>query len=371
MSEAGPVTFVRTVLGDVPPSVLGPTDYHEHLFQVSPLLPGDELDDEPASRAETASLFDAGITGMVEATPVGLGRDPAAVARISAATGMRVVATTGAHRAAHYAAGHPLLSWSEAQLAARFLADLVDGCPARDVGAGPSVGDGGSGTAIALDPSGRPVRAGLLKAGLGYWSIGPFERRVLGAVAAAHRSTGAPVMVHLEHGSAGHEVLDLLGGDGVDPGRVVLAHADRNPDPGLHVELAQRGAYLGYDGMARHRDRPDSALIELIEAVCGRGMTDHLLLGGDVARRSRYVAYGGMPGMAYLPNRFLPRLRTHLGPDVVRRILVDTPARVLTWGTSGRPSYSTARGSDRPVVLKPDTSRPSLASGGDGRRSQR
>ncbi|MBE1484444.1 phosphotriesterase family protein [Plantactinospora soyae] len=327
------MSFVRTVLGDVSPSDLGPTDYHEHLFQASPLLAGDELDDEPSSQAETALLFEAGITAMVEATPVGLGRDPAAVARISAATGMRVVATTGAHRAAHYGPDHPLASWSEAQLAARFLADLVDGCPARDVGTASE--DHGRGTAVALDPSGRPVRAGLLKAGLGYWSIGPFERRVLGAVAAAHRSSGAPVMVHLEHGSAAHEVLDLLAADAVAAGRVVLAHADRNPDPGLHVELAQRGAYLGYDGMARHRDRPDSALIELIEAVCGQGMTDHLLLGGDVARRSRYVGYGGMPGMAYLPNRFLPRLRTHLGPDVVRRILVDAPARVLAWGTSG------------------------------------
>ncbi|GAB3986559.1 hypothetical protein V1634_05680 [Plantactinospora veratri] len=323
------MSFVRTVLGDVPPELLGPTDYHEHLFQVSPLLPGDELDDESASQAETGLLFTAGITAMVEATPVGLGRDPAAVARISAATGMRVVATTGAHREAHYGPDHPLVTAAEADLAARFHADLVDGCPARDTGAS------SRGTPIALDPEGRAVRAGLLKAGIGYWSISPFERRVLGAVAAAHRSTGAAVMVHLEHGSAGHEVLDLLGADGVDAGRVVLAHADRNPDPGLHVELAQRGAYLGYDGMARHRERPDSALIELIAAVCGAGMAGHLLLGGDVARRSRYVGYGGMPGLAYLPDRFLPRLRTRLGPEVVHEIMVDAPARVLAWSITG------------------------------------
>ena len=32
---------VRTVLGEVPAATLGRTDYHEHLFQVSPLLPGD------------------------------------------------------------------------------------------------------------------------------------------------------------------------------------------------------------------------------------------------------------------------------------------------------------------------------------------
>ncbi|GIG92020.1 phosphotriesterase family protein [Plantactinospora endophytica] len=329
------MSFVRTVLGDVPPELLGPTDYHEHLFQVTPLLPGDELDDEPASRTETGLLFAAGITAMVEATPVGLGRDPVAVARISAATGMRVVATTGAHREAHYGPDHPLVTAAEADLAARFHADLVDGCPVRDIGS-KSAGTTGAldafgGAGVALGPEGRPVRAGLLKAGIGYWSISTFERRVLGAVAAAHRLTGAAVMVHLEHGSAAHEVLDLLGADGVEAGRVVLAHADRNPDPGLHVELAQRGAYLGYDGMARHRERPDSALIELIEAVCGEGMAGHLLLGGDVARRSRYVGYGGMPGLAYLPNRFLPRLRTHLGPDVLRRIMVDAPARAFTW----------------------------------------
>ncbi|AVT40894.1 phosphotriesterase [Plantactinospora sp. BB1] len=323
------MSFVRTVLGDVPPESLGPTDYHEHLFQVTPLLPGDELDDEAASRTETGLLFAAGITAMVEATPIGLGRDPAAVARISAATGMRVVATTGAHREAHYGPDHPLVTASESDLAARFRADLVDGCPARDIESA------SSGTAVALDPEGRPVRAGLLKAGIGYWSISPFERRVLGAVAAAHRATGAAVMVHLEHGSAGHEVLDLLGANGVEAGRVVLAHADRNPDPGLHVELAQRGAYLGYDGMARHREQPDSALIELIAAVCGEGMAGHLLLGGDVARRSRYVGYGGMPGMAYLPNRFLPRLRTQLGSEVVRRIMVDAPAGALAWGIAG------------------------------------
>lgn len=318
------MNLVRTVLGDVDPALLGPTNYHEHLFQVTPLLAGDDLDDEPASREETALLRAAGMTAMVEATPVGLGRDPAAVARVSAATGMHIVATTGAHRAAHYPDNPGLTSYDEVTLAALFLADLVDGCPRSD--------DGDS--SVALGPAGRPVRAGLLKAGIGYWSIGPFERRVLAAVAVAHRDTGAPVMVHLEHGSAGHEVLDVLREAGVGSHRVVLAHADRNPDPGLHVELAERGAYLGYDGMSRHRERPDSALLDLIEAVCARGMADHLLLGGDVARRSRYVAYGGMPGLAYLPNRFLPRVRARLGDNVVRGLLVDNAARLLAWRTT-------------------------------------
>ena len=44
-----PVATVRTVLGDIPAADLGSCDYHEHLFQVSPLLSGDELDDESSS----------------------------------------------------------------------------------------------------------------------------------------------------------------------------------------------------------------------------------------------------------------------------------------------------------------------------------
>jgi predicted metal-dependent phosphotriesterase family hydrolase len=177
------------------------------------------------------------------------------------------------------------------------------------------------------------VCAGLLKAGTGYWSISRFERSVLDAVAQVSAETGAPVMVHLEHGSAAHEVLDILAGQGCPERRVALAHVDRNPDPGLHVELASRGALLGYDGAARHQRWPDSVLIDCLARVVEGGGGDQLLLGGDVARRSRYVAYGGMPGLAYLFDRFVPRVRSAVGDDTTDRILRRTPARWLTWAT--------------------------------------
>ncbi|MET0784044.1 MAG: aryldialkylphosphatase, partial [Leifsonia flava] len=163
-----PGPFVRTVLGDVPAGDLGRVNYHEHLFQVSPLLPGDELTDERASQDEAAALAASGFDTMVDATPLGLGRDPAAVARISSATGLTVVATTGAHRDAHYAADFWLRDLDAAGLTALFLDDLVTGMPARD----------GS-TDRAVGPGGEAVRAGVLKAGIDYWAISTFERTVL------------------------------------------------------------------------------------------------------------------------------------------------------------------------------------------------
>lgn len=318
-SRAGNTT-VHTVAGEVTAQALGRVDYHEHLFQVSRLLPGDELDDETASSAEAALLHGSGISAMVDATPTGLGRRPEALARISAGTGLRIVATTGAHREAHYGPDHWLTRLAPTELSNLFLADLRDGLPQSD---------GPTGSAPAATRDGHPIRAGVLKAGVDYWSISAFERRVIEAVGTAHRATGAPVMVHLEHGSAAFEVLDLLDRNGVPAHATVLAHIDRNPDAALHAEIAAAGAYLGYDGMARSKSWPDSVLLECLLRTAELGGRDRILLGGDVARRTRYVAYGGMPGLAYLGDRFLPRLATAGSPELVHRVMVTNAARWL------------------------------------------
>ncbi|MCA0332296.1 MAG: aryldialkylphosphatase [Actinobacteria bacterium] len=299
------MTAARAVLGDIPAHLLGAVNYHEHLFQVSPLLRGDELDDEALSADEAVRLRASGFASMIDATPLGLGRRPDAIARISAETGLTVIASTGVHREEHYPADHPLRSLTETELADRLIAEITIGMDDTD------------------------IRAGLIKTGIGYWSITAFERTVLAAAATAHRETGAPIMVHLEHGSAAIEVLTLLIAAGVAADAVVLAHADRNPDPVLHAELAAIGAYLGYDGFARSRILPDSALIDCLAQAIELGAGDRIVIGGDVARHSRYIAYGGMPGLQYLGDRILPRLESTLGVEATRRVTTDNPSRLL------------------------------------------
>lgn len=65
-------------------------------------------------------------------------------------------------------------------------------------------------------------------------------------------------------------MLETLESAGVPANRVVLAHLDRNPDPGLHAELAATGAYLGYDGAARAKYWPDSVLLNCLTEVAER-----------------------------------------------------------------------------------------------------
>jgi predicted metal-dependent phosphotriesterase family hydrolase len=67
--------IVRTVRGEIAPGELGACDAHEHLFLVTPLQPGDELDDVAATTEEARSLVAAGAAALVEWTPLGLGRN--------------------------------------------------------------------------------------------------------------------------------------------------------------------------------------------------------------------------------------------------------------------------------------------------------
>lgn len=309
-----PEGHTRTVLGDVPVAELGRVNAHEHAFQVSPLLPGDELDDEAKSTAEFELLAASGFESVIDATPVGLGRRPAALARISRTTGLHVVATTGMHRDAHYSAEHPLTQLGTAARGELFAADVETGMRAEDTS-----GDR------------TEVRAGVAKVGVDYWRISSSESRTMEGIAHAHERTGVPVMVHLEFCTAAHEVLDRFESLGVASSRILLAHADRDPDPGLHCDLMARGAFLGYDGMARPRTRSDAELLDLTERVVTGG-PNRILLGGDVARSSRYVAYGGIPGLQYLGERYLPRLRKRVGQDAVRTMLVGNPAAFLGGG---------------------------------------
>lgn len=315
--------IVRTVLGDIAPADLGSFNYHEHLFQRSRLLPGDELDDAVKSGREAQLLVDAGTEAMIEATPTGLGRKPHAVARISQATGLTVVHTTGAHHGGHYSDDDPFLEFSAERMAQRFTADILDGFEPED-GAPED-------TPFPSDRGERTIRAGLVKAGVRYWAIGPFETRALQAAAATHRESGAPIMVHLDYGSAAHEVLDLLGREGVGANRVVLAHIDRNLDPGLHLSLIERGAYLGFDGFARHREAPDSAILQCLEDVVEAGGQNRVLLGGDVARSSRYLSYGGIPGLDYLARRVLPRLKEIISADAYEAATRRNGAQFLSF----------------------------------------
>ncbi|MFI5679029.1 phosphotriesterase family protein [Streptomyces cellulosae] len=311
---------VETVLGPVAAAELGEVDAHEHVFLRTPVNPGDEFLDTDKAAAELLRVAASGMRTVVDLTPVGLGRRPIQLAEVSRASALHIVAATGYHRSAHYPAAHWARHADDATLLDVLLDDLRVGMDSHDW------------DFPRPDPS--PHKAGIIKLGASYHRIDPHEERWFAAGAAAARQTGVAVAVHTEVGTAAHAALDLLDKHGVPPGRVLLAHTDRNPDPELHLDLIARGAHLVYDTIGRIKYRPDSVVLDLIERMAEAGELGHVCLGTDVGRRSSLSAYSGGPGMDVLGRDFVPRLRRRLGAAAVDTVLRDAPQALLAKRTS-------------------------------------
>lgn len=315
-----PEPHVMTVTGPMPVSALGVVDAHDHLFLRTPALPGDEFEDLDRATDEAREGRSSGIGTIVDMTPIGLGRRPDLLRAVSETSGVPIIGATGYHRDAHYPDGHWVYDASVQRLADRIVHDLEVGMHPADW----------------TDP-GAPAdaaRAGAIKAGASYHHASAAERRRLEACAIGSIRGGAPLLVHTEIGTFGHEIVDLLTGFGVAPSRIILAHLDRNPDAELHAEIADRGVYLEYDTMGRTKYRPDSELLDLVESVVNAGHVERLLFGQDIGRRSMLRAYGGGPGMRYLMESFVPRVRRRIGDDATDAILVGNPARAFALGVS-------------------------------------
>ncbi|EST20270.1 phosphotriesterase [Streptomyces roseochromogenus subsp. oscitans DS 12.976] len=297
------VSRVRTVLGDIRPAELGVCDAHDHLFLRSRQLPGQELDDVPAARAELAAFRAAGGAAVVQWTPYGLGRRATDLPELSRTTGVRLVCATGLHQAAHYET--ELLGSLRGRLAEVFVSELTEG-----------IGTTG-------------VRAGLIKVAGGFHALDGHARWTMTAAAEAHRATGAPIAVHLELGTGALDVLDLLCGElGVPGDRVILGHLNRFPDPVVQRQAAASGCWLAFDGPSRAHFATDWRMPEAVRALADAGFGDRLLLGGDTVVAGARSVDGG-PGMPYLLRRVRSRLEEALGAELVDRVLTEHPGRAF------------------------------------------
>jgi phosphotriesterase-related protein len=204
-------------------------------------------------------------------------------------------------------------------LAELFIADTEEGIDANDY-SGPVV-------------TRTERRAGVIKVAGSDGGPSERDRRVFEAAAIAHRRTGAPILTHCERGTGALEQARCLADLGVDLGHVALSHVDKVVDPGYHRDIAATGATLEYDGSFRWGDAPNGTL-DLLETMAGDGLIGQVVLGMDAARRGYYAVYGGTPGLTWLLDGFSAAMEERgLGADVRRRLFVDNPARVFSFGS--------------------------------------
>lgn len=337
---------VRTVLGDIDPAKLGFTHTHEHLLcdLNLPMAPETTMR-ERATREDAISLENyyfqrrhhtarrdlaldseedaieamveyraAGGDAIVEATPLGLGRDAQGLQRIARATGVNIVMGSAFYCRPY----HPI--WVE-EMSADELTDHI----VRDVVQG--VGE-------------TAIKAGVIgEVGL-TWPHHQEEERVLKAAARAQQITGAPLLIHPgRHTRSPFDAIAIVKAEGGDIGRTIMSHIDRTLfDTASIKELAATGCFVEFDLFGQESsyysmapiDMPnDATRVDHIRDLLDGGFGTQVLIAQDICHKTHMRKYGG-EGYTHILENVLPLMRRKgFGADEIAMLTVENPQRAL------------------------------------------
>ena len=314
--------MIQTVLGKIAPQTLGFCHSHEHImlargvpFTIDAALCADDFE---KSLQELKMFAQVGGGAIVDAQPVGAGRMGKELARLSAQSGVGIVASTGFHRAEFYGQGHWSFAWSEEELTELFVHEITTGMF--------------EGTEDAPPRDFEGIKAGQIKTAYTTRGLDAHYTRLFAAAAACCVTTSAPMMIHIDNGMNPIALDDFLQARGVAPQKRIYCHLDRAVrDIKIHFKLAARGCYLEYDTIARPKYHDDNAEIAIIQQIIDAGHAHSILLGMDSTSK-RLKAYGGSVGLDYIARTFIPAMKSAgLGQKEIDAFMIDNPARAFAF----------------------------------------
>jgi phosphotriesterase-related protein len=291
---------VETVRGAVELDALGKSLMHEHLFIHSPegisnfnhawgAPIWDEAERVADAVAKLQAVVDAGYRTFVDPTAFGLGRDVRRIARVNEQVpDLNMIVCTGLYAFAELPGF--LKDRSADALTELFVRELREG----------------------IDDTG--IKAGFLKCAVERFGLVVDLPLILEAVAAAQVETGAPLMVHTNAAArSGLLALETFTGHGVDPKRMVIAHAGDSNDLGYLREIADSGAVLGFDRFNIPHFNPDENRIETLVALLGEGYVDRIHLAHDAAAWYDFMQHNPpfaneKPDFLHIEREVLPKL---------------------------------------------------------------
>jgi predicted metal-dependent phosphotriesterase family hydrolase len=311
--------FVRTVLGDISPDVMGLTYSHEHIIidESYPTLgnPLFLLNDVEKVAEELQRFYAAGGRTMVDTMPADCGRNVRKLAEVSRRTGVHIIAPTGIHLEQYYLPNHWRYSYTEEQITRLFVADVQEGIDAHDYN-GPYV-------------QRTPHKAGMVKLATGDEKITAHQEKIFHAVVNTHQETGVPILTHTNFGKHALDQVNLFAKLGADLNHVVLSHVDRYQDISYNRELLQTGVKVEYDSAFRWKNEPNWTY-KLLEALLPE-FPDQITMGMDAAKNSYWQSYGGEPGLNFLLTTFKKDLQQMGLGEYYENIFFKNPAQLYAF----------------------------------------
>jgi phosphotriesterase-related protein len=328
------MSAVQTVTGAVDAGELGRTLTHEHLqardeavaaqwphlATIAEEEPPREVDADDAY--EIASRVagrtkELGIETICDPSAMFLGRDVAFMRRVSEETGLRVVPCTGIYT---YDYLPPFFAARDSDaIADMFVHDIEQGIQGTD------------------------IKAAFIKCAADEPGITESIEKVHRAAARASVRTGTPIMAHSRPASGtGPLQIEIFESEGVDLGRVQIAHTGDSDDLDYIERVLEKGVFIGMDRYGLELYLPYERRQATVLALLKRGYADRMMLSADhcvtldwfpLAVAEQMLAAGMAKdwSITLVPEKVLPELRERgMTPDQEETMMVSNPRRWLS-----------------------------------------
>lgn len=262
---------VETVRGPISVDALGKTLIHEHFIFGYPGYQGDVTlgpykEEEALEYAIGVArlMMSHGVQTVVDPTPNECGRDPLFLKKVSEATGINIICSTGYYYegegAPPYFKLRQELGTAEQDIYEMFKVEITEGI-------------GGTG-----------IKPGVIKLASSKDQISDYEMMFFRAAAKIQQETGIVLLTHTQEGTMGPEQAKLLIELRADPKKIIIGHMCGNTDPSYHKAVMDQGVKIGLDrfglqgmvGALFDHERVET-LVSLLEA----GYENQILLAHD------------------------------------------------------------------------------------------
>lgn len=249
---------------------------------------------------------ECGVSTIIDATPIDLGRDIEMIREVAQKSGVNILVSSGI-----YCSEEAFLLGKKAEKLASFF---IEECQ----------------TGIAA----TKVRPAILKCATGRKGVTEINELLLTTMAITQKETGLPLYCHNEHKlKTSYQQLEIFEQNGVDLERVVIGHCSDSYDLEYLEDIAKCGCYLSFDRIyPATYERQAKTIAEIIN----RGYGDKILLSHDY---SAFIDFGKTDFETWkncgsdfttIHKKLLPALKK-LGvrDEDIRKLTIENPKKVL------------------------------------------
>lgn len=247
-----------------------------------------------------------GCKTFVDCTPAYVGRDAQILQRLSKATGLHIITTTGYYgaRQEQHLPQHVFTERAE-QMAARWIAEWENG----------------------IDGTG--IKPGFIKCGVDNGPLTPAQRKTIEAAAITHLETGLTIGIHTGNGKAATEELEILQAKGVSPSAWIWIHAQSEKDAALHIKAAKSGGWISFDAVY---PTVIDTYVNWVKKMKEEKLLHRVLLSQDSGWYHVGEPNGGeFENYNTIFEKFLPALKQNgFTQEEIELLFIKNPAKALT-----------------------------------------